>query len=79
MDCYWMGAVPKLLLVLLARKLHTHVDPAHWFPAWATLASTLCYYVGVAMWVAVEITVPFGIPIIARHLIFRVPKKGPCS
>ena len=27
--------------------------------------------------VAVKITVPFGVPIRIRHLIFRVPKKGP--
>ena len=28
------------------------------------------------MWVVVKIMVPFWIPIIIRHLIFRVPKKG---
>ena len=27
------------------------------------------------MWVVVKITVPFWIPIIIRHLIFRVPKR----
>ena len=30
-----------------------------------------------AMWVVVKIMIPFWIPIIIRHLIFRVPKKGP--
>ena len=30
-----------------------------------------------AIWVVVKIMVPFWIPIIIRHLIFRVPKKGP--
>ena len=29
------------------------------------------------MWVVVKIMVPFWIPIIIRHLIFMVPKKGP--
>ena len=29
------------------------------------------------IWVVVKIMVPFWIPIIVRHLIFRVPKKGP--
>ena len=29
------------------------------------------------MWVAVKIIVPFWVSIIIRHLIFRVPKKGP--
>ena len=29
------------------------------------------------IWVVVKIMVPFWIPIIIRHLIFRVPKKGP--
>ena len=29
------------------------------------------------MRVVVKIMVPFWIPIIIRHLIFRVPKKGP--
>ena len=28
-------------------------------------------------WVVVKIMVPFWVPIIIRHLIFRVPKKGP--
>ena len=28
-------------------------------------------------WVIVNIMVPFGVPITIRHLIFRVPKKGP--
>ena len=29
------------------------------------------------MWVVVEIMVPFGVPIIIRHLLFRVLKMGP--
>ena len=29
------------------------------------------------IWVDVKIMVPFWIPIIVRHLIFRVPEKGP--
>ena len=29
------------------------------------------------IWVVVKIMVPFWAPIIIRHLIFRVPKKGP--
>ena len=29
------------------------------------------------IWVLVDIIVPFWIPIIRRHPIFRVPKKGP--
>ena len=32
---------------------------------------------GSVIWVAVKIIVPFWVPIIVRHLIFRVPKKGP--
>ena len=28
------------------------------------------------IWVVVKIMVPFWVPIILRHLIFRVPKKG---
>ena len=31
----------------------------------------------VLMWVVVKIMVLFWVPIIVRHLIFRVPKKGP--
>ena len=27
-------------------------------------------------WVVVKIMVPFWVPIIIRHLLFRVPKKG---
>ena len=29
------------------------------------------------MWVVVKVMVPFWIPIIVQHLMFRVPKKGP--
>ena len=29
------------------------------------------------IWVVVKIKVPFWVPIIVRHLLFRVPKKGP--
>ena len=32
---------------------------------------------GACIWVVVKIMVPLWIPIIIRHLIFRVPKKGP--
>ena len=31
----------------------------------------------VHIWVVVKIMVPFWVPIIIRHLIFRVPKRGP--
>ena len=31
----------------------------------------------ISMWVVVKIMVPFWVPIIIRHLLFRVPKKGP--
>ena len=31
----------------------------------------------VIIWVVVKIGVPFWVPIIIRHLIFRVPKTGP--
>ena len=34
-------------------------------------------YIYVYMWVVVKIMVPFWIPIIIRHLIFRVRKEGP--
>ena len=30
-----------------------------------------------ALWVVVKIRVPFWLPIMIRHQIFRVPKKGP--
>ena len=31
----------------------------------------------ITIWVVVKNRVPFGVPNIVRHLIFRVPKKGP--
>ena len=31
----------------------------------------------VSIWVVVKIMVPFWVPVIVRHLIFRVPKKRP--
>ena len=35
------------------------------------------YNLIIVIWVVVKIIVPFWIPMIIRHLIFRVPKKGP--
>ena len=29
------------------------------------------------IWVVVKIMAPFWVPIIIRHLLFRVPKEGP--
>ena len=47
-------------------------------------ATGICSYLsarmkdhGQSIWAVVKIRVPFGVPIIVRHLIFRVPKKGP--
>ena len=42
--------------------------------AWGEAMSLAC---GSCMWVVVKIMVHFWVPIIIRHLIFRVPKKGP--
>ena len=40
-------------------------------------SSIVCYTIYRYIWVVVKIMVPFWVPIIIRHLIFRVPKKGP--
>ena len=37
----------------------------------------LAPWLAIRIWVVAKIMVPFWIPIIIRHLIFRVPKKGP--
>ena len=37
----------------------------------------ICIYIYTLIWVVVKIMVPFWIPNIVRHLIFRVPQKGP--
>ena len=34
-----------------------------------------CYLFAVCIWVVVKVMVPFWIPIIIRHLIFRVPNR----
>ena len=41
--------------------------------------NNMCVYIYtyIYIWVVVKIMVHFWIPIIIRHLIFRVPKKGP--
>ena len=44
---------------------------AAWHSAESVAARVLC------IWVVVKIMVPFWVPITIRHLIFRVPKKGP--
>ena len=35
------------------------------------------YFKAIYKWVVVKIRVPFWVPIIIRHLLFRVSKKGP--
>ena len=46
---------------------------------WPFLATFRSEAVGkqVSTWVVVKIRVTFGVPDIVRHLLFRVPKKGP--
>ena len=34
---------------------------------------------GIVIWVVVKIMVPFWVPIIIRHLLFRYPKRDPVS
>ena len=41
-----------------------------------TLPLPIHHRVTCIIWVVVKIMVPFWIPIIIRHLIFGVPKKG---
>ena len=36
-----------------------------------------CQDIYIYIWVVVKIMVPFWVPIIVRHLIFKVPIKGP--
>ena len=43
---------------------------------WVCLTNVL-WAIRILTWVVVKIMVPFWVPIIIRHLIFRVPKKGP--
>ena len=53
---------------------------------WAKLSLGFWYVQGLpvnrkptwqAIWVVVNVMVPFWVPIFIRHLLFRVPKKGP--
>ena len=37
----------------------------------------VCTSFHAAIWVVVKIMVPFWVPIIIRHLLFRVPRKEP--
>ena len=41
------------------------------------METTIMGYIEIIGYMGVKIMVPFGIPIILRHLLFRVPKKGP--
>ena len=63
---------------LLIRGLHYPLAlPIH-KEAWITCKELIGIVYGyVGIWVVVKIMVPFWVPIIIRHLIFRVPKKGP--
>ena len=52
------------------------IQAMRWFPKRAKLPPLPRMW-GSYMWVVVKIMVPFWVPIAIRHLIFRVPKKGP--
>ena len=43
-------------------------------PSWRFMGSRAYKY---DSWLVVKIMVPFLVPIIIRHLLFRVPKKEP--
>ena len=45
--------------------------------AMRTSVSVQACTLGMCIWVVVKIMVPFWVPNIIRHLIFRVPEKGP--
>ena len=55
------------------------LNPSPRIPVYKELSNALVIIVKVlgSIWVVVKIMVPFWVPIIIRHLIFRVPKKGP--
>ena len=44
-----------------------------------TLAVTLAAMMPLlgSIWVVVKVMVPFWVPILIQHLLFRVPKSGP--
>ena len=46
-------------------------------PVFLPLQALLQHEFNPSIWVVVKIMVPFWIPILIRHLMFRAPKKGP--
>ena len=47
------------------------------FESITTLGMVVAYMGLPGIWVIVKIMVPVWVPIIIRHLLFKVPKKGP--
>ena len=78
-----MGGFPKIrvpvgkVLVTLVGIRAVYSCILLCFPAHQVAERQLKGFRPCKTWVVVKTMVPFGIPIIIRHLIFRVPKKGP--
>ena len=65
--------------VLSPAKIHSRIPSVYWTFSLLTRGRRLHLFreLWFKMNVVVKIMVPFWVPIIIRHLIFRVPKKGP--
>ena len=52
-------------------------DPGHWPELIQSKTTSIQYVlVYIDIWVVAKIMVPFWVPNIIRHLLFRVPKRG---
>ena len=51
-------------------------DPTLWARVWGFGVQGFRKHSLLWIWVVVKIMVPFWVPFVIRHLIFRVPKKG---
>ena len=48
-----------------------------WMHVYTPLCMYMYMYMYMHMWVVVKTRVPLWVPIMIRHLLFRVPKMGP--
>ena len=69
--------IKHFLIVGLRRLQYNSYGPRHFGSDAAVACPRKGFEVDGCIWVVVKIMVPFWVPIIIRHLIFRVPQKGP--
>ena len=81
LNCYWVRQDPSYTFIGIMSSLRSHrtravLVAAEELEKCSARRPANFRHSFTTTWVIVKIMVPFWIPMIMRHLVFRVPKKG---